>query len=112
MYSEALLQGRAGAVMRALSAIDIALHDCNARRCGLPLARHLGGYRSGTVSAYASGGYYLAGKTPDELATEMAGYVATGFRSVQMKVGLIGLRGDEDRLREIGDARGGERVWQ
>src|SRR3546814_4304551 len=49
MYSEALLQGRAGAVMRALSAIDIALHDCNARRCGLPLARHLGGYRSGKI---------------------------------------------------------------
>src|SRR3546814_11019317 len=40
MYSEALLQGRAGAVIRALSAIDIALHDCNARRSGLPLDTH------------------------------------------------------------------------
>src|SRR5476649_2835342 len=37
MYREAVLQGRAGAVMRALSIIDIALWDRNARAAGLPL---------------------------------------------------------------------------
>src|SRR3546814_19430810 len=61
MYSEALLQGRAGAVMRALSAIDIALHACNARRCGLPLASHPGGSRYGPVPAYPTGCSYHAG---------------------------------------------------
>src|SRR5258708_13424031 len=42
MYQEALLQGRAGAVMRALSIIDIALWDRNARAPKLPLYKFLG----------------------------------------------------------------------
>lgn len=37
MYQEALLLGRSGAVMRALSAVDTALWDLNARAAGLPL---------------------------------------------------------------------------
>ena len=37
MYQEALLQGRQGTVMRALSALDIALWDLNAKTAGLPL---------------------------------------------------------------------------
>src|SRR5690606_11245112 len=37
MYQEALLQGRQGTVMRALSALDIALWDLNAKTHGLPL---------------------------------------------------------------------------
>lgn len=35
MYQESLLHGRAGSVMRAISAIDIALWDRNARAAGL-----------------------------------------------------------------------------
>ncbi|HEY0295018.1 MAG TPA: mandelate racemase/muconate lactonizing enzyme family protein, partial [Bordetella sp.] len=42
MYQEALLMGRAGGVMRSLSALDIALWDLNARAAGLPLYRYLG----------------------------------------------------------------------
>ncbi|MDI7065801.1 mandelate racemase/muconate lactonizing enzyme family protein, partial [Klebsiella pneumoniae] len=61
MYDESLLQGRAGSVMRALSILDIALWDRNARATGLPLSRYLGGTCSATVPAYASGGYYLEG---------------------------------------------------
>lgn len=65
MYGEALLHGRAGSVMRALSAIDIALWDHNARSVGLPLYSYLGAYQRESVPAYASGGYYLEGKTPE-----------------------------------------------
>lgn len=36
MYSESLLQGRAGSVMRAISILDIALWDLNARSARLP----------------------------------------------------------------------------
>ena len=64
MYRQALLHGRSGAVMRALSAIDNALWDRNARAAGLPLYKYLGACASDTVPAYASGGYYLEGKTP------------------------------------------------
>ena len=44
MYRESILQGRAGTVMRALSALDIAIWDRNARAAGLSLARFLGGH--------------------------------------------------------------------
>ena len=68
MYDEALLQGRAGAVVRAISILDIALWDRNARAAGLPLYKFLGAHRTDLVPAYASGGYYLDGKTPANLA--------------------------------------------
>ncbi len=51
MYREAILHGRAGTVMRALSALDIALWDCNARACDLPLSKYLGGHARETVPA-------------------------------------------------------------
>src|SRR5262249_6369878 len=39
MYQEALLHGRTGSVMRALSILDNAIWDRNARACGLSLWR-------------------------------------------------------------------------
>ncbi|GAB3466302.1 mandelate racemase/muconate lactonizing enzyme family protein [Streptomonospora sediminis] len=98
MYQEALLHGRTGSVMRAISALDIALWDRNARALGLPLHKLLGGYRSGTVPAYASGGYYVDGKTPDDLGAELAGYVAEGFSAVKMKIGRLSPRDEEARV--------------
>ncbi len=107
MYREALLHGRTGSVMRALSSLDIALWDRNARAAGLPLASYLGAYASGAVPAYASGGYYLEGKTPEMLGDELAGYVAMGFGAVKMKVGRLGPAEEEARVaaarRAIGD---------
>jgi L-alanine-DL-glutamate epimerase-like enolase superfamily enzyme len=87
MYQEALLQGRLGAVLRALSALDIALWDRNARAAKLPLHKYLGAAVLEKVPAYASGGYYLAGKTPEMLGEEVAGYVRQGFSAVKIKVG-------------------------
>lgn len=87
MYQEVLLQGRAGTVMRALSALDIALWDRNARAAGLPLYKFLGAVTSERVPAYASGGYYLEGKTPEHLADEMEAHVRNGFDAVKIKVG-------------------------
>ena len=106
MYDESLLQGRAGSVMRALSIIDIALWDRNARATGLPLSRYLGGTYNATVPAYASGGYYLEGKTPEHLGEEMAAYVALGFRAVKMKVGRLDPRSEEARIRAAREAIG------
>src|SRR6185312_11506147 len=87
MYQEGLLTGRLGAVLRAISALDIALWDRNARAAGLPLFKYLGAARTDAVPAYASGGYYLAGKTPEMLGEEVAGYVRQGFKAVKIKVG-------------------------
>ncbi|MGH3656200.1 MAG: mandelate racemase/muconate lactonizing enzyme family protein, partial [Micromonosporaceae bacterium] len=106
MYQEALLHGRVGAAVRALSAVDIALWDHNARAVGLPLWKLLGGFHSETVPAYASGGYYLDGKTPEHLADEVRGYVDLGFRAVKIKVGRLEPAGDEERLAAVRDAVG------
>ncbi|MBA3479717.1 MAG: mandelate racemase/muconate lactonizing enzyme family protein [Lautropia sp.] len=106
MYQEALLQGRAGAAVRALSAIDIALWDLNARSVGLPLFQFLGANVQDRVPAYASGGYYLPGKTPQKLGEEMAGHVRDGFTAVKMKVGRLSPRDEEARVAASREAIG------
>lgn len=106
MYQEALLQGRTGSAMRALSALDIALWDRNARAAGLPLYNMLGAHARDSVRAYASGGYYLDGKTPEMLGEELAGYRAMGFDAVKMKVGRLGLAEEQGRIAAARDAIG------
>ncbi|MCX4164956.1 MULTISPECIES: mandelate racemase/muconate lactonizing enzyme family protein [Paraburkholderia] len=106
MYQEALLHGRAGTVMRALSILDTALWDLNARTHGLPLHKLLGAVHLESVPAYASGGYYLDGKTPQMLGEEMASYVEMGFKAVKMKAGRLSPREEEARVRAAREAVG------
>ncbi len=106
MYREALLHGRAGSVMRAISSLDIALWDRNARAAKLPLSSFLGAYRTDTVPAYASGGYYLDGKSAEMLGRELKGYVEMGFGAVKMKVGRLGLDDEEERVAAAREAIG------
>ena len=106
MYRETILHGRAGTVMRALSILDVALWDLNARAAQLPLYRYLGCWTTEKVPAYASGGYYLEGKTPRNLGEEMAGYVRQGFRAVKMKAGRLTPAQEEERVRAAREAIG------
>jgi L-alanine-DL-glutamate epimerase-like enolase superfamily enzyme len=101
LYQEVLLQGRTGIVMRALSILDMAIWDLNARAVDLPLHKYMGASQADSVAAYASGGYYLEGKTPDDLAAEMAHYVSLGFKAVKMKIGRLSPREEEDRVRAV-----------
>ncbi|MDP9646869.1 mandelate racemase/muconate lactonizing enzyme family protein [Paraburkholderia caledonica] len=106
MYQESLLQGRMGTVMRALSALDIALWDLNARTAGLPLHKYLGAVELDHVDAYASGGYYVDGKTAEQVGEEMASYVALGFKAVKMKTGRWSPAGEESRVKAAREAIG------
>lgn len=106
MYSESLLQGRSGSVMRAISILDTALWDLNARAAKLPLHHYLGANVLDAVPAYASGGYYLDGKTPKMLGQEMAAYVKAGFKAVKMKVGRLSPKEEEARIRAAREAIG------
>ena len=106
MYSESILQGRSGAVMRGISILDTAIWDLNARTAGLPLHKYLGAVVLDKVPAYASGGYYVEGKTPAMLGKEMESYVALGFKAVKMKTGRLSPREEEDRLAAVRDAVG------
>lgn len=109
MYQESLLHGRVGSVMRAISALDIALWDRNARAAGLPLHKYLGGHSS-RVKAYASGGYHLDGKGVDGLHAELSAYVRAGFDAVKIKVGRVSAAEDADRIAAARDAIGPQRL--
>ena len=108
MYADTLLHGRAGTVMRALSILDAAIWDLNARTAGAPLHAYLGSAVADNVPAYASGGYYLEGKTPAKLGAELASYVAAGFSAVKMKVGRLSLAEEEARIAAAREAIGPE----
>lgn len=104
-YQEALLQGRAGTVMRAITIRSTALWDLNARTDRLPHHRYLGASALDTVPAYASDGYYLEGKTHQMHGDEMASYAEMGFEAVRMKAGR--LSPSEDKAQRARRARGG-----
>ena len=106
LYRAGLLHGRTGSAMRALSALDIALWDRNARAAALPLWKFLGAYRTDSIPCYASGGYYRKGKTVQGLADEMATYVGHGFKAVKMKVGLLDLAQEQRRVAAAREAVG------
>ncbi|WP_421446557.1 enolase C-terminal domain-like protein, partial [Agrobacterium tumefaciens] len=97
---------RGPVTMTAIAAVDTALWDLNARTAALPLYQYLGAVARDRVPAYASGGYYLPGKTPDKLAAEMAQHVSEGFRAVKMKVGLENVSGERKRIAAVREAIG------
>jgi L-alanine-DL-glutamate epimerase-like enolase superfamily enzyme len=105
MYQQGLLVGRRGALLRAISAVDIALWDLAGKRAGIPLYRLLGGFQ-GEVPAYASGGYYMEGKGPTALAQEMERYLRAGFDAVKIKVGGVSIEEDVARVKAARDAIG------
>jgi L-alanine-DL-glutamate epimerase-like enolase superfamily enzyme len=90
--------GRGGAQVLALSAVDIALWDLQARRRGVPLWRLLGGYDP-QVPCYA-GGIDLD-FTIDALLRQTDDNLARGFRAIKMKVGRPSLRDDVERVRAM-----------
>lgn len=79
-------RGSRGLLLMAISGVDIALWDLIGQATGTPLHRLLGGYRD-TLDCYASAGFYAGGKGPGQLAEEVGGYAARGFRTVKIKVG-------------------------
>ena len=95
MFRDSLLIGRRGAMLRAMSAVDLAVWDARGKLYGEPLYRLLGAH-SDDVPAYASGGYYRSDVDPlDEIRGEMGRYVGTRIlRTFKIKVGGASI--DED----------------
>jgi L-alanine-DL-glutamate epimerase-like enolase superfamily enzyme len=108
MAFQTLLLGRRGAVMRAMSAVDIALWDLLARSTGRPLCDLFGRYRS-RVPAYASGGYYYSDDADADLAEleeEVRRHVELGFRAVKIKIGRLSAARDRERVLRVLEAVG------
>jgi len=82
-YRATLPGGRTGLLMRALSLVDVALWDVNAKRAGLPLWKLLGGYRS-EVPVLLVGGYPRPDRTPAEIGELAASYLKEGYPLVKL----------------------------
>ena len=100
LYRLTIQVGRRGAILRAMSALDIALWDVRARKNDLPLWRLLGGTRK-LVPCYASGGDYGDGRELSDLANEIDSYMERGFTAVKIKVGGAELSIDKKRIELV-----------
>lgn len=105
MVAATRLNGRAGLMMRAVSAVDIALWDLKAQVAGLPLYQLLGGHAD-AVPAIASGGYLRQGEGPDETIREMERYAGDGFTLVKVMVGALAPHEDAERVIRVHQALG------
>jgi D-galactarolactone cycloisomerase len=94
--------GMKGAVVGAISAIDIALWDLLGQALGQPVHKLLGGAFRMTVRPYATGFYRVEGRTyPDALAEEARGHLEAGFGAMKVKVGF----GIEEDVRAVAAVR-------
>jgi L-alanine-DL-glutamate epimerase-like enolase superfamily enzyme len=97
---------RRGIVTRAISAIDLAVWDIMGKSAGISVWRLLGGCKD-RIPIYIAGGYYHTdGKSMEDLAEEMLGYVKRGCSCVKMKVGGESLSHDTERIRIVREAVG------
>jgi L-alanine-DL-glutamate epimerase-like enolase superfamily enzyme len=94
-----------GSYISAMGSVDMAIWDIIGKALGLPVYQVLGAH-SRQLRVYAAGGYYRDDKTDTDLANEMEGYVAEGFRAVKMKVGGESMNADRERVRVVRDAVG------
>lgn len=79
MYESASPWGVAGAEMRAISAIDMALWDILGQSVGQPIWRLLGGKMRPRVPVYRTGGVH--GNTPQDIAQSCQKLMEAGFRA-------------------------------
>lgn len=104
MYASRLYWDLKGALVIALSGIDLALWDLKGKALGVPVYQLLGGACRERVRAYASDLFW---DEPEAMAAAAARYVAEGFGIVKTHIGRDP-EGDLARLRAIRDAIGEE----
>jgi L-alanine-DL-glutamate epimerase-like enolase superfamily enzyme len=84
-FVKASINGR-GAFVRAVSLLDIALHDLAAKAVELPLFRLLGGART-RIPASGVAGYYLNERAPDDVRDEVSEMLDSGYPRVKIMIG-------------------------
>src|SRR5437868_233767 len=96
--------GRPGICSMAISAVDCAIWDLKSRLLDLPLVTLLGQFREG-APVYGSGGF--TSYSPQQLASQLSGWVEQGIPRVKMKIGR-NAKQDIERVRIARDAIGPE----
>jgi L-alanine-DL-glutamate epimerase-like enolase superfamily enzyme len=93
MYDGSVYYGRRGAVIHAISGLEIALWDIAGKAAGKPVCELLGGANRDRVKAYAS---TLMPETPDETRRAVESCRAAGFGAVKLGWGPLGRDPDLD----------------
>ena len=107
MYHQTRDYGLKGAVIGAISGVDIALWDLCGKARGEPVASLLGGMFRDKVQAYATGFYRIHGQgEAARLAAEAAQRHAEGFRAMKFKLGF-GVDDDLAVMHAIREATSG-----
>jgi D-galactarolactone cycloisomerase len=110
MYHHTRDYGQKGAVVGAISGIDIALWDIAGKVRREPVAKLLGGIFRTRVEAYATGFYRLKGHgEADRLAREFETHSANGFRALKVKLGF-GIDDDLAVMKEVKKVLKGQEV--
>ncbi len=108
--------GHQGPYIEAISAIDIALWDICGQALGLPVYALLGGAFRDSVATYATGGYYRGADHLDHrdnlaiLGRDAESFVHAGFQVMKIKIGLLSIRDDMERIRSIRKVVGNDLV--
>jgi D-galactarolactone cycloisomerase len=98
--------GQKGTYIEAISAIDIALWDLWGQALGQPVHALMGGAFRDQVQAYATGCYYPEHfrdqtRILSDLEAEAGIYVADGFQTLKIKVGLLPVELDAERVATV-----------
>src|SRR5438270_12323432 len=103
MYEGSIFFGRQGAVIQAMSGVEIALWDIVGKATGQPVYKLLGGGFRKTFRAYAS---ILFGDTPAETEGIGRDLARQGFRAVKFGWGALG-QSEAGDLAQVRAARQG-----
>ena len=110
MYAHTRDFGGKGAVIGAISAIDIALWDILGQSAGMPVWRLLGGAFRDRVQVYATGFYRISGHgEAKRLAEEAVQRASEGFDAMKIKLGF-GIEDDLAVMKEIRRAIDGKNI--
>ena len=104
LWTASLADGRGGAPVLALSAIDVALWDLVGQQAGLPLHRLWGHFRK-EVPAYGSGVW--RGLGGDGMVEKAKRFVSEGFSAIKMQVGHTWTEAEDvEHVRRVREAVG------
>lgn len=106
MYNLTRPFGQKGAVLNAISAVDIAIWDCLGRALGKPVHKLLGGAYRTEVQPYATGFYRVEGKKyPADAIEEAKRHMRNGFTAMKLKTGF-GVEADIDYILGVREGIG------
>lgn len=107
MYAGTRYLGRKGLLMRAISAVDLAVWDAKAKSLGAPIWALIGGARA-SVPVHVAGGYYGPATDAVDVTAEFAAYRQAGYAGAKLNVGGLPFAEDLARVRAAHGALGGE----